>query len=388
MNIIENKKKIAIIGKGTAGSLTLSNIVHHFKNQYEIEWYFDPSTPTQSVGEGSTLPLPHALRRSYEFSYNDFDILDATIKTGIRKVNWNGTNDYIHHFPIGSVSMHFNATKLQEFIFQSEKNNIKLKTQNIRSYQDIDATQIIDCSGAPKNYSKHNVLTSIPVNTAYIQQCPWDIPKFNYTLTISRPYGWVFGIPLQDRCSIGYLFNSNFNSFEEVQEDIKNIFKQFNLNPTGSVNKISFKNYYKKENYIDRVAWNGNASFFLEPMEANAIGTVSKSYNLLNKILYKSINLSKANFEYNDFLQQVESMICIHYYAGSKYNTPFWKNAQEISQPPVERMFKDPRFLQILESIVYNHYLPPDIDYGQWSKNSWKENILNLNLLDKLKKLV
>ena len=50
-------KKIAIIGKGTAGCLTAINFTNN--SPLEIDWYFDPNTPEQSVGEGSTLLFPN-----------------------------------------------------------------------------------------------------------------------------------------------------------------------------------------------------------------------------------------------------------------------------------------------------------------------------------------
>jgi hypothetical protein len=381
MNITGNKKKIAIIGKGTAGSLNLSSLYHFNNHSYEIEWHYDPNTPSQSVGEGSTIPLPQTLSQNHFFSYQDFPLLDATLKLGIRKINWKGTNDYMHTFPISSVAMHFNSVKLQQYIYEKHKNVINIIPNDVKSYQDLDADYIIDCSGTPKDFSQHHIIDTIPVNTAYIKQCPWDGPKFDYTLTIARPYGWVFGIPLQNRCSIGYLFNSKINSFEEIKEDIKQIFKDFHLNPSEEETKISFKNYYSKNNFTNRVFKNGNASFFLEPMEANATGIISTTYNTIQKIIDQIYTPDQANFEYMDYIQQVESMICLHYYAGSKFKTPFWDNAQKVSQKPVERMFKDPRFSKILDSIRGNYFIPYDIEYGQWNRQSFLENLKNLDLI-------
>ena len=62
MTIIENKKKLAIIGNGTAGCL--SSAFFNRNMDWEVEWYFDPNIKPQSVGEGSTIPLPFSL-------YND-----------------------------------------------------------------------------------------------------------------------------------------------------------------------------------------------------------------------------------------------------------------------------------------------------------------------------
>ena len=61
----DRTKKVALIGKGTAGVLTfLQNFVEdkvdpcrweeHDTIKSNIEWYYDSSVETQPVGEGST----------------------------------------------------------------------------------------------------------------------------------------------------------------------------------------------------------------------------------------------------------------------------------------------------------------------------------------------
>jgi hypothetical protein len=83
-------------------------------------------------------------------------------------------------------------------------------------------------------------------------------------------HGWVFGIPLQKRISIGYLYNDKISSLEEVKEDVKNTFKEYNLNPSKITNHIKFQSFYRKENFKNRIIYNGNASFFIEPLEATS----------------------------------------------------------------------------------------------------------------------
>ena len=100
--------------------------------------------------------------------------------------------------------------------------------------------------------------TKIPVNNAYVTQCNWGNIRLDHSLTIARPYGWVFGIPLQNRVSIGYLFNDKFNTVEDIKEDVKYIFERFNLTPTDKTNHIKFSNYYRKENFTNKMAYAGN----------------------------------------------------------------------------------------------------------------------------------
>ena len=60
MIIIGRKKKLSIIGRGTAGCLNAIHFRHRIPD-IDIDWYFDPKKPQQSVGEGSTLSLPRLL---------------------------------------------------------------------------------------------------------------------------------------------------------------------------------------------------------------------------------------------------------------------------------------------------------------------------------------
>jgi hypothetical protein len=83
-------------------------------------------------------------------------------------------------------------------------------------------------------------------------------------------HGWIFGIPLQKRVSIGYLYNDELSSLEEVKKDVQNVFKEYQLKPSEITNHIKFESFYRKQNFNSKVIYNGNSSFFLEPLEATS----------------------------------------------------------------------------------------------------------------------
>lgn len=387
-------KKIAIIGKGTAGCLTTISFANN--SPLEIDWYFDPNTPEQSVGEGSTLLFPRFLE--YNLSIGEPQLktlLEGTYKNSIRKINYNGSGDFHHSFTLGNSGMHFNANQFQKLVYNGLKNRVNYIPKQITNHSQIDANHIIDCSGKPNNYTEFNQTSSIPVNSAYIVQCYWDKPEFDYTLTVARPYGWVFGIPLQNRCSIGYLYNKNINTLEEVQEDIKEIFKQFNLNPSNKINSFSFNNYYRKKNYIERVTYNGNASFFLEPLEATSIDCMLTINNNLVEMFEGQITQDEANIRYQNFLSMSEQMITMHYFAGSKFKTPFWEYAYNNSLDNINKMASNPLFRLMFKEMEgflkdkrLGTKLPQIQGFGPWGTFSFSQNIPNLGILDKIKQLI
>lgn len=321
-------KKLAVIGRGTVGCMAALQLRLHYPDS-ELDWYFDPSVKPQAVGEGTTLTLPQVLNRTINFSPKDYHHVDGYVKTGIFKDGWSKSGDsFLHDFPSPNVALHFNANKLQNYVFDRLKDHVNVNPNSV-SADDIDADHIIDCSGRPKSFGAHHMSSYIPVNAVHVTQCYWDAPKFSHTLTIARPYGWVFGIPLQNRCSVGYMYNKDINTLEEVEEDVKAIFSDYGLEPSGDTNSFHFSNYYKKINHTDRISYNGNASFFLEPLEALTFGMANAFIVNTMNLLDKHLSVEQANYEYTTIVSNCERIIMLHYFAGSKYNTKFWDYARE-----------------------------------------------------------
>jgi hypothetical protein len=379
-------KKVAIIGKGTAGAQSVIHFLRHMPD-CEIEWHFDPSISPQAVGEGSVLPLSRNLFQNLNFNYLELDKIDGTLKTGIYKSNWgHGKEDFLHSFPPPYAAVHFNAVALQNYIFEKVKDKVTVKEHNIKA-TDIDADFVMDCSGKPSSYEEFDIPSYIPVNSVHVTQCYWEYPRFQHTLTVARPYGWVFGVPLQNRCSIGYLYNKNINTLEEVKEDVKNVFEKYNLTPSQDTNTFSFGNYYRKSNYTEKIAYNGNASFFLEPLEATSVGVMDhiqrSSWDLWNG--HQSVD--QANFKYQQNIREIESVIMLHYLAGSSFDTEFWKFATDRANQCLGITSKDNNFIRMYWKSRFSpsgNLCPDDEEYGLWSTNAFHQNIIGLGIAEKL----
>lgn len=376
-------KKIAIIGKGTAGSQSIIHYLRHLPN-CEIEWYFDDNIPTQSVGEGSTLTLPTSLFGNINFNFIDLDKIDSTLKIGIFKSGWGkkGT-DFLHSFPAPNVGMHFNAKALQGYIYEKVKNKVKIINKNVKN-SEVDANYIVDCSGKPDSYELFHQSSYIPVNAAYITQCYWEYPKFQYTLTIARPYGWVFGIPLKNRCSIGYIFNKDINNVNEIKNDVKNIFKEYKLRPSNTTNYLEFNNYHRKVNYTERVAYNGNTSFFLEPLEASSIAMMNVIQRGMFDLIQNNSSVDQLNLNYLQTIKEIEVMIMLHYFSGSIYDTNFWKFAQKRGVNCIENALKtDSKFVSFITHALQkkqSNLTEMTEEYGSWSAGSFCENLSGLGI--------
>ena len=383
------KKRIAIVGRGTAGS----QAVIHFKRffpDHEISWHFDPNIPVQSVGEGSTLGFPVNLYQNLGFYGRDLRKVNGTPKYGIYKENW-GTSDktFFHDFPPPNVAYHFSATELQDFIYEQIKNDVNVVQENVDIY-DLDVDYVFNASGKPKTLDDFNLTNYVPVNAAYVVQSPWDAPTFDYTLCIAKKHGWVFGIPLQNRCSIGYIYNKDITSEEEIKEDIQEVIDQYQLKPEGSPNKLEFSNYYRKQNYEDRgrIAHSGNSSFFLEPLEATSVGTMDHIQRAAFDIWTGEKTYQSANLEYTQLIERTELVIMLHYAAGSPFKTEFWEYAQSRGEECVKSFLKDSDFKSLYEvskEVPDMRFAAPQYpEYGPWWLGAFVQNFQGLGLYEKI----
>lgn len=385
-------KKIAIIGKGTAGALTASHFAYWAPN-LTIDWYFDENIKTQAVGEGTTLQVPKNLQTIFDFHYTDLKNLNGHYKYGIRKQNWGKTNhDFFHTFDPPYMAMHIDAHKLQDYIVSklSKFPNVNIIPKNIKSHDEIDTDYIIDCSGKPKNFDDFHIAEHIPVNSVYVTQCYWEKPLFDYSAAVARKHGWVFCLPLQNRCSVGYLYNNTVNNLDDIKTDVKEVFEAYNLIPSENTSAFSFKNYFRKINYTERVTFNGNASFFLEPMEAQSFVAVDRINRFLfDYLIHQKISLTEANKIFLLILSQMELMIAIHYTKKSKFNTKFWNFAYQKTNTVFDKLKLSHEFNQILYRI--KKFKPSDnltnfdiLDsnkftaFGSWETKSWYQNLMGL----------
>lgn len=356
-------KKATIVGRGTAGTLAYLKMLKlrsSTDGPLEIEWYYDSSTKAMAVGEGTTPTFPNLLSGVAGLSMGtDMHKLDARPKHGIEYENW-GKSDFVHPFGMGSHGIHFNASKFQSYVFNNCTNepDVSLIDAHV-SHDKIDSDVIVDCTGAPKTFEDYDIPKYIPVNAVHVTQCSWpDGPKGLHTKTIARPWGWVFVIPLLTRCSVGYLYNHEITSLDEVKADVENVFDELGVTPTETTNSFHFNNYVRKKLIDGRVAYAGNSGFFLEPMEATTLDCVDTVLSCINR--------NPLQEAWNPFLgmlfKEVEYFIMMHYASGSKWNNAFWDFATERGRLAMEEAFCNPYF-----SDLYTYGRPTqNVGYSQY----------------------
>jgi len=355
--------KISILGRGTAGALAYLKMLKlrsALQENFQIDWYYDSNTKAMAVGEGTTPTFPKSLISVDGLSMGtDMYKLDARPKIGIEYENW-GKSNFVHPFGMGYHGIHFNASKFQEYVFENctRESEVSLIDAKV-SHDDIDSDVIIDCTGAPKSFEEYDIPKYIPVNAVHVTQCAWpNGPKGLYTKTIARPWGWVFVIPLLTRCSVGYLYNHEITTLDQVKADVENVFDELCVTPTETTNSFHFNNYVRKKLVDGRAVYAGNSGFFLEPMEATTLDCVDRVLNCVNGNPLQEF--------YNPVLkllfQEVEYFIMMHYAAGSRWNNEFWDFATERGRLAMEEAMSIPFFNDLYtkgkpsQSIAYSVY--------------------------------
>jgi hypothetical protein len=146
---------------------------------------------------------------------------------------------------------------------------------------------------------------------------------------------------------------------------------------------IQFNNYSRINNFSERVAYNGNASFFLEPLEATSTGTAAYVNRYAWDVWSNQLPVSEANAWYDKEINDIESMICLHYMSGSVFKNEFWDYASAIARDKIEKEFcnRSNFSMFVLNSMIdYNLNFPSGKNIGSWPEYSYNVNIKQLGL--------
>jgi hypothetical protein len=384
-------KKITIVGRGIVGCLAVTHFVKY--TDWLIDWIYDPTLQPNPVGEGTTLLIPRMLNQNTALNWNDLNKLHGTPKTGILKNNWSNKGHFFHPFLVGDVGIHMNAIELQNMLFDLYKNyeRITLLEKNFSKYDNLNTDFLMVCSGTPNCFdSEYKLREFIPVHNCLVSQCPWEGARFNYSLTHATKHGWIFGIPLQNRCSIGYLFNDEYCSFQDVKEEVEIILADLNLVKSAQ-RLINFNNYSRRKNFVGNTIYNGNASFFLEPLEATSTSLACQILNLSLSVWNNKLTMQDAELFYQKEIDNIEAMICLHYMAGSIYKTPFWEFAKELANSKIKMKMKDSEFYKFIYESMYpkrEEDLYVHNSLGGFRKFSYKLNIEGLGIEKQIKELL
>lgn len=328
----------------------------------------DSSISPVPTGQGTTVNFPQMLFS--KFGSHHLKKFPTTLKTGIMYENWGKKNKEIfHNFSLGHYALHFNPEDFQNFVCENIKEDFKVKDQKITSYNEIDSDYIVDCRGKPKDFKTYIQLWN-PLNCALLASLPKKENDVKFTRAVATPDGWCFYIPLPKKTSLGYLFNTGITSVEKATENFKGLFK---IDKVDHV--FPFSQYVAKDMIMDeRVFLNGNKLFFLEPLEATAMGIYNVASSEYWGYMFNSQSKEQTEQRIKNNIFQIQDFILWHYETGSIYDTPFWEYAKQMCND-----YLSPDFKKLIKTMggmssvdIEKDRSNADFCFGQWPRWTFK----------------
>jgi len=400
------KKKLAVIGTGTAGIQSLCHFLGYTTSEWEVTSIYNPTIKIVGIGESTNPSFLEKLGIGIDFDYTkDLHHLDGSIKIGTKFFKWRDydfLNPLIYDIGFGFgltkyVAIHFNNFKLQEFVFGRLREKWNNRFQEVHGNVDelidgdgdvrviVDGTEhifdyVIDCRGWPKDFTNYHVIEQAPVNHAIIHSVE-EFETFEWTGHRATVDGWMFEIPLATRLTYGYLFHDEITSIEQAKI---NFSKEINV-PVNELSNIEykFKSYYAKEPLGKRVMKNGNTAVFFEPMSANSLW----SYDIANRLFFDyAVNgqgtIDHVNQAFVMNSKAIEEIIYFYYHGGSIYDTPFWKRVVAYTKDYIENHshnFKNTQqaFIELRPELAKDPLL-----LAKLNKPNWIFGPVNLVMID------
>lgn len=345
--------KIAVIGGGTGGVVTVSSLCSHLPSWCKVDCIYDPNLPTFGVGESLNHSFLQVLRKATNYSIPfDLEESDAKVKHGIMLSDWKKGDGYI---PLSVNGLHMNTHKLRDFVFKrihkfwgkkfseihSNVLDIKQNKEEVIvkiNDKNLKYDYVFDCRGTQDIDDTYEIPNSISVDSVILNICEKPI-ELDYTYHITHKNGWLFGIPINTRTTWGYLFNRKITSENDAVKDCSNFLKTNRITSKyidrnflkENVKILYFQHYYSKKCIDGRIIRNGNKLYTFEPLHGYAVPVFLNICDYFLSYIFKDITEEQFNLKYRKLLSSLEELICFHYHKGSIYNTEFWKYAKERS---------------------------------------------------------
>jgi tryptophan halogenase len=157
-----------------------------------------------------------------------------------------------------------------------------------------------------------------------------DEPIRPYTTAETMDHGWCWRIDHEHHVNRGYVYSSAFVSDEEAEAEYR---KQ---NPKVERTRlVKFRSGRYRRAWIGNVVAVGNASGFVEPLEATALGLLcSQCGNMVATIKESAMDPSPSAISiYNNHAgkewDDIRDFLAVHYRFNTLKDTPFWQHCRE-----------------------------------------------------------
>jgi tryptophan halogenase len=164
-----------------------------------------------------------------------------------------------------------------------------------------------------------------------------------YTTCETMEAGWAWQIEHENRVNRGYVYSSNFISDDAAERE----FRQKNPK-VGPTRVVKFITGCYQRGWVKNVMAIGNASGFVEPLEATALGVIAMQSRLLADTLIDSGRAPTPSHiaEYNEYHRinwsAIRAFIAVHYKFNTRLDTEFWRACREkVDLTPIAQRVVD-----------------------------------------------
>lgn len=349
------KRKIGVIGAGSAGLLTAAHLCTWLDESWQIVVVHDPKKKILGIGESTNGAFISVLERATNFSLaeaDDLAALDATLKFGSKFVNWRA-KPWVNPLLSGNIAIHFNNRLFKDFVFQrmgeiwpEQFAVLEATVKEIQNFADHvtldtdrgpqDFDYVVDCTGTPATFDGYTMSDCTLADRCRIHVVK-DYKFEPFTDHIATEHGWMFGVPLKDYKTYGYIYSSKITEPSAAEEGMRKVLGASDLDSAGYDANFSFRCYYANDLISGRVCKNGNKALFFEPLIANSMVLYIHAARVIYDYVAGGQEASRCNASFTMAVREMEDVISYYYQGGSTFETEFWKTSAERAKKRLER---------------------------------------------------
>lgn len=167
-----------------------------------------------------------------------------------------------------------------------------------------------------------------------------------YTTCETMDAGWAWQIEHECRINRGYVYCPDFITDEQAETELRQ------KNPRIQKTRIvKFTSGRYARGWVGNVVAIGNASGFVEPLEATALGVIARQTVTLTDVLLNSdqqpppSQIRLYNRQNALFWDSIRGFLALHYKFNTRLDTPFWQHCREktelASASPIVEYFEE-----------------------------------------------
>jgi len=158
-----------------------------------------------------------------------------------------------------------------------------------------------------------------------------DEPILPYTTAETMDSGWCWQIEHEHQINRGYVYCSRFISDDQARDEFLRKNPKIGKEPRF----VKFQSGGYKRNWVGNVVGVGNASGFVEPLEATALGILVLTINSIAELLregFLSDGLRSAhNGLVRELWEETRDFLALHYKCNTRLDTEFWQHCREVT---------------------------------------------------------